>query len=223
MYRRPVAARRTVRPTGGPGRELVARSGTYTSRARPMDRRATETAHCSPSSSARLPCGDWCSVFRFPVGRRVLLPTCTPATGTRSGCGVCDAHGCLISSLRGPHGPSLPTGGSGCIVYALAGTKWPRGQREAANVALNDARCGDGAAGAATAAVGGGYSSYIALSNTAIHLGMERRFGVHGSSDDCPCHRPLEYGNPSQVWNVDSEYMGPLMIASAISSPKLFG
>ena len=82
-------------------------------------RRATETAHCSPSSSARLPCGDWCSVFRFPVGRRVLLPTCTPATGTRSGCGVCDARMSDFVSTRTAR--SVPANGRIWLYRVCAG------------------------------------------------------------------------------------------------------
>ena len=61
----------------------------------PMDGRATVRRLIAlrlRRRGSRVDCGDWCSVFRFPVGRRVLLPTCTPATGTRSGCGVCDAR-----------------------------------------------------------------------------------------------------------------------------------
>ena len=80
---------------------------------------ATETAHCSPSSSARLPCGDWCSVFRFPVGRRVLLPTCTPATGTRSGCGVCDARMSDFVSTRTAR--SVPANGRIWLYRVCAG------------------------------------------------------------------------------------------------------
>ena len=85
----------------------------------PDGRRATETAHCSPSSSARLPCGDWCSVFRFPVGRRVLLPTCTPATGTRSGCGVCDARMSDFVSTRTAR--SVPANGRIWLYRVCAG------------------------------------------------------------------------------------------------------
>ena len=57
------------------------------------------------------------------------------------------------------------------------------------------------AAGAAAAAVGGGYSSYIALSNTAIHLRyMERRFGVHGPSDDCHSLTLMAIGGPDDSY-----------------------
>lgn len=110
------SGRRAVRDASS----LHVRVRTHVTSRGPSDgRRATETAHCSPSSSARLPCGDWCSVFRFPVGRRVLLPTCTPATGTRSGCGVCDARMSDFVSTRTAR--SVPANGRIWLYRVCAG------------------------------------------------------------------------------------------------------
>ena len=95
--------------------------GTYTSRARPMDvaRPRRLIALRLRRRGSREPCGDWCSVFRFPVGRRVLLPTCTPATGTRSGCGVCDARMSDFVSTRTAR--SVPANGRIWLYRVCAG------------------------------------------------------------------------------------------------------